>query len=28
VEAFYPSKEPLDIQYYRAKSYDQTLSVN
>lgn len=28
VEAFYPSKEPLDIQYYRAKSYDQNLSVN
>jgi hypothetical protein len=28
VVAFYPSNEPLDIQYYRAKSYDANLSVN
>ncbi|MBX3750885.1 MAG: hypothetical protein KF897_12420 [Opitutaceae bacterium] len=28
VEAFYPSKEPLDLQYYRLKSYDRATSVN
>ncbi len=28
VEAFYPSKEPLDLQYYRLKTYDRSTSVN